>query len=153
MYTSLLATLAVISPLVQSSSLIPAEWITLDERSAESSYLEERANSYPIDFTFGLKIPTGSASQTAPTVAFGGYQFHVPQKVLSGNLVSFFGNVAQGVTRQSQLTWINPSAPQNVSTTSTSTSVQGGPSTSNGTVSADESRIITTTFSSGNASR
>jgi hypothetical protein len=109
--------------------------------------------SVPIDFTVEVKIPT---SPTAPAPYFylpGLYRVNVPQTASSGTLISWLGNYASGKAYNTQITSLDPSAPRNVTTSSSSNSVNGGNSITNATALADgqKARVVTTSFSSGNA--
>jgi len=120
------------------------------------SRIEERAAATtPISFSFGVTIPTTSNadSGSAPYLTYAGWQIPLASDGRSGKLVSFFGNFVNNVPGTAQLTAINPNAPQNVTTSSTSNSNSGGPSTSNATISAQDARVVSTAFSSGNSSR
>jgi hypothetical protein len=95
---------------------------------------------YPLDTTFQLNVPHGSTE--LPLINYGGYMWKIPKAAVRGTLVSFFGNFQNNQTTSSQIT-----------TVSNSTTVEGGDSTSSATGFANGTTIITTTFSSGNASR
>lgn len=152
MYTALLLHLAILFNLANSTPLF---------LTSLSQYLTPRdtvavavAETVSISFSFGVKIPTNPSSTTPPSISSHGYHFPIPAAALSGNLISFLGNIVENQTSASQLTWLNPTAPPNITTNSTSASVSGGNSSyTNATVSVAGSRIVTATFSSGNSSR
>lgn len=112
--------------------------------------------SIPLDYSFGVRVPTSSnsAASNPLTLLIGGYQIPLPLAAQSGTLVSWIANYADGKAYNTQFTSIVPSAPRNITTNSTSTSTSGGPSLTNATALADgrEARVVTTSFSSGNAS-
>lgn len=127
--------------------------LALASPTPRDTILEERdAFSVPINLSFGVTIPTNPSLTSMPSVSYGGLALPIPAGAATGNLVSFFGNYYNNNALSSQLTSINPSAPRNTTTSSTSTSVDGGPSTSNATAFAGPARVVSTTFSSGNAS-
>jgi hypothetical protein len=95
---------------------------------------------YPLDTTFQLNVPHGSTD--LPPINYAGYEWKFPKAAAQGNLVSFFGNFHNNQTTSSQIT-----------TVTNSTSVSGGSSMSSATGSANGTTVVSTTFSSGNASR
>ncbi|KAI4651535.1 uncharacterized protein J4E79_009015 [Alternaria viburni] len=111
--------------------------------------------SLPIDYSFGVRVPTSSNPSSSNPLALlvNGYTVKIPLIASSGTLVSWIANYADGKPYNTQFTSINPSAPRNITTDSDSTSQQGGNSVSNATALADgrQARVITTSFSSGNA--
>ncbi|KAI4674680.1 uncharacterized protein J4E84_010550 [Alternaria hordeiaustralica] len=111
--------------------------------------------SLPIDYSFGVRVPTSSNPSSSNPLALlvNGYTVKIPLIASSGTLVSWIANYADGKAYNTQFTSINPSAPRNITTDSDSTSQQGGNSVSNATALADgrQARVITTSFSSGNA--
>jgi hypothetical protein len=103
--------------------------------------LEVRAaRCVPLDLRFQYNLPqqTSSASRSS-NINYGGYNWQLPAQ---GNLVSFYGNYRNGSTTSSQITTVTNSTP-----------IQGGDSTSVGAAMANGTTIVSTTFSSGNASR
>lgn len=95
---------------------------------------------YPLETTFQLNVPHGSTD--LPPINYAGYEWKFPKAAAQGNLVSFFGNFHNNQTTSSQIT-----------TVTNSTSVSGGRSMSSASGSANGTTIVSTTFSSGNASR
>jgi len=141
-------------PVLLAATAAAAPTILLEP---STQLIEERATSspIPINIAFGVTIPTASSTSSPPYIVINGYQFVFPAVTTSGTLVSFLGNFAGSHGYNTQLTSINPSAPQNVTsstTTTSSTSQSGGPSQSNATALAESARIVATSFSSGNAS-
>jgi len=147
------------------SSMAPLTTVTLALATLSQAFsidhlianrIEERAAATtPISFSFGVTIPTVSNPETgsAPYLTYAGYQFPLAKDGRSGKLVSFFGNFVNNTPTTAQLTAINPNAPANVTTSSTSESTSGGPSTSNATISANNARIVSTAFTSGDSGR
>ncbi|KAJ4314245.1 hypothetical protein N0V94_006553 [Neodidymelliopsis sp. IMI 364377] len=110
--------------------------------------------SIPVDFSFGIRVPTSPSTSSNPlTISYNGYQFGVPQTATSGTLVSWLANYENGKAYNTQFTSIDPAAPRNITTSSTSTSQDGGNSFTNATALADgqKARVVTTSFSSGHA--
>jgi hypothetical protein len=109
--------------------------------------------SVPVDFSFGVRVPTSLTSTSPPGLVASGYQFSFPRATKSGSLISWLGNYKNGKAYNTQLTFLNPSAPRNITTSSTSNSQEGGDSFTNATALADgqNARVVTTTFSSGDA--
>ncbi|RMZ66807.1 het domain-containing [Pyrenophora seminiperda CCB06] len=110
--------------------------------------------SIPVNLVFGVQVQTSSSPSTSPiTLLLSGYRIPVPIPAQSGLLISWLANYADSVPYNTQLNLLNPSAPRNITTDSTSVSQDGGPSISNATASADgrQARVISTTYSSGNA--
>lgn len=136
---------------VASSTALPA---VLHSRTALLNALLPDI-SLPIDFSFGVRVPTSSNPSSSNPLALllNGYQIQIPLIAKSGTLVSWIANYADGKPYNTQFTSINPSAPRNITTDSDSTSQQGGNSFTNATALADgrQARVITTSFSSGNA--
>ena len=136
---------------VASSTALPA---VLHSRTALLNALLTHI-SLPIDFSFGVRVPTSSNPSSSNPLALlvNGYQIQIPLIAKSGTLVSWIANYADGKPYNTQFTSINPSAPRNITTDSDSTSQQGGNSFTNATALADgrQARVITTSFSSGNA--
>ena len=95
---------------------------------------------YPLDTKFQLNVP--HSSNTLPPINYAGYTWKLPNTAAQGNLVSFFGNFHDNQTTSSQIT-----------TVTNSTSVSGGSSMSSASGSANGTTVVSTTFSSGNASR
>ena len=127
--------------------------------TASPAILVDRADlldvSVPIDFSFGVRVPTTLASQSSNplSILVNGYQLSIPATAKSGTTVSWLANYAGGKAYNTQVTSIDPSAPRNITTSSQSTSQEGGNSVTNATALADgrEARVVTTSFSSGNA--
>jgi hypothetical protein len=119
--------------------------------------LDERATlpdvAVPIDFTVEFKIPTAPSAPTTYFYLPGLYRANVTKTASSGTLISWLGNYANGKAYNTQITSLDPSAPRNVTTSSSSNSVDDGNSITNATALADgqKARIVTTSFSSGNA--
>jgi hypothetical protein len=109
--------------------------------------------SIPVDFSFGVRVPTSLTSTSSPGLLVNGYQFTFPRATKSGSLISWLGNYENGEVYNSQLTFLNPYAPRNITTNSTSNSEDGGNSFTNATALADvqNARVVTTSFSSGDA--
>jgi hypothetical protein len=111
--------------------------------------------SFPIDYSFGVRVPTSSNPSSSNPLALllNGYQVQIPLIANSGTLVSWIANYRDGKPYNTQFTSINPSAPRNITTDSESTSQQGGSRVTNATALADgrQARVVTTSFSSGNA--
>ncbi|THZ20194.1 hypothetical protein D6C89_07335 [Aureobasidium pullulans] len=122
-------TLAIITALASASQVLAVP--ATKKATAEKCY--------PLDTTFQLNVPHGSTE--LPLINYGGYKWKIPKAAVRGTLVSFFGNFQNNQTTSSQIT-----------TVSNSTTVEGGDSTSSATGFANGTTIITTTFSSGNAS-
>lgn len=97
---------------------------------------------FQFKLSFQVTVPYINGSKSQPTLDIAGYHFKLAKQVLSGSLVSFFGNFVGGETSSSQIT-----------TVSNSMTVTGGPSYSNRTGTANATVITFTTFASGNASR
>jgi hypothetical protein len=121
--------------------------------AALPTILTERTVSIPVDFSFGVRVPTSLTSTSSPGLLVNGYQFALPRATKSGSLISWLGNYENGKPYNTQFNFLNPSAPRNITTNSTSNSQEGGNSFTNATALADgqNARVITTTFSSGNA--
>jgi hypothetical protein len=124
--------------------------------AALPTILVERAvsePSFPVDFSFGVRVPTSASSTSSPGVFVNGYQFNLPQTTKSGSLISWLGNYENGQAYNTQLTFLNPSAPRNITTSSTTNSQEGGNSFTNATALSDgqNARVVTTSFSSGDA--
>lgn len=102
--------------------------------------LERRASCYPLNFAVQATVPFVDSPTGSPSFTFAGYRFTLPQAALQGALVSFYGNFQ------------NSSLNTGITTSSNSTSQRGGPSTTNGNAFANQTNIITNTFSSGNSS-
>lgn len=109
--------------------------------------------SIPIDLTFEVKIPTSSTSPPTYVLIPGLYRVNVPQTAKSGTLISWLGNYANGRAYNTQVTSLDPRAPRNITTNSESNSNEGGNPFTNATALADgqNARVITTSYSSGNA--
>lgn len=109
--------------------------------------------SIPIDLTFEVRVPTSSASGTPYVTAPGLWRVNIPQSSKSGTLISWLGNYANGKAYNTQVTSLDPTAPRNITTTSTTSSQEGGNSFTNATALADgqNARVVTTSFSSGDA--
>lgn len=109
--------------------------------------------SLPIDYSFEVSVPTSMSSGSPYVLIPGIYQVKIPQISKSGSLISWLGNYASGKAYNTQLTLLDPRAPRNITTNSTSNSQEGGNSFTNATALADDlkSRVITTSYSSGNA--
>lgn len=95
---------------------------------------------YPLDTKFQLNVP--HSSNGLPPINYAGYTWKLPNTAAQGNLVSFFGNFHNNQTTSSQIT-----------TVTNSTSVSSGSSMSSASGSANGTTVVSTTFSSGNASR
>jgi len=110
--------------------------------------------SVPVDYTFEVKVPTSSSSGSPYVLIPGPYQVQIPQFANSGSLISWLGNYVNGSAFNTQLTALDPRASRNITTNSTTNSQEGGNSFTNATALADgqNSRVITTSHSSGNAS-
>lgn len=115
--------------------------------------LNEREVSIPIDLTFEVRVPTSSATGTPYAIVPGLWKVNIPQISKSGTLISWLGNYANGIPYNTQITALNPFAPRNITTGSTSTSQEGSNSYTNATALADgqNSRVVTTSYSSGDA--
>ncbi|KAG9199103.1 hypothetical protein G6514_009021 [Epicoccum nigrum] len=115
--------------------------------------LSERGVSVPIDLTFEVRVPTSSASGTPYVIVPGLWRLDIPQTSKSGTLISWLGNYAKGKAYNTQVTSLDPTAPRNITTNSTSTSQKGSNSYTNATALADgqNTRVVTTSFSSGDA--
>jgi hypothetical protein len=140
-----------------SATAIPTVLIegpaTLDSRALDSRALLPSI-SIPIDFTFGVRVPTSTSTSSDPlALLVNGYQLAIPQTAKSGTLVSWLANYQNGKAYTTQFTSINPSAPRNITTSSDSNSQDGGNSFTNATAlaSGQQARVVTTTFSSGDA--
>jgi hypothetical protein len=115
--------------------------------------LVEREVSIPIDLTFEVRVPTSSTSATPYVIVPGLWKVNIPQTSKSGTLISWLGNYADGKAYNTQITSFDPTAPRNITTSSKSTSQDGGNSFTNATALADgqNTRVVTTSFSSGDA--
>lgn len=142
--TAVTLALATLSQAYSINNLIPSR---IEERAAATT---------PISFSFGVTIPTTTdpdSSSSTPYLTYAGWQIPLASDGRSGKLVSFFGNFVNNTPAAAQLTAINPNAPQNVTTESTTGSSSGGPSTSNATISANNARVVSTAFSGGDSAR
>jgi hypothetical protein len=144
-----------ISPLFIAASAAALPTVLIE---GPASDLEDRALlpslSFPIDFSFGVRVTTSTSSSYNPlALLVNGYQLAVPQTAKSGTLVSWLANYQNGRAYTTQFTSINPSAPKNITTESESNSQDGGNSFTNATAlaSGQQARVVTTTFSSGDA--
>lgn len=141
-----------------SVALATLSFAALTQGRAIANRVEERAalsSGIPVDFSFGVTVPTVSDPEagTAPFMNFAGFHVPLPKDARSGKLVSFFGNFVNGTPVSTQLTAITDRQQKYVNTSSSSTSISGGPSMSNATILANDAAVVSTAFSSGNASR
>lgn len=71
--------------------------------------IEERATCKPVNYTFQVTVPGSGSNTAAPSFSFGGLTYRLPQAATVGQLVSFYGNFANGQTKTSQTTTISNS--------------------------------------------
>lgn len=107
----------------------------------------------PIDLMFEVRVPTSSAPGSPYVLTSGLYRLNIPPTAKSGTLISWLGNYANGQAYNTQIASLDPMAPRNITTTSTSNSQDGGNSFTNATALADgqNARVVTTSYSSGDA--
>ncbi|KAJ4377137.1 hypothetical protein N0V86_006578 [Didymella sp. IMI 355093] len=129
------------------AALVAAFPTTLVERAMVSEV------AVPIDLTFEVIVPTSPTSGSPYVSILGPYRVNIPQTAKSGTLISWLGNYASGKAYNTQVTSLDPTAPRNITTNSTSTQQEGGNSFTNATALAEgqKARVVTTSFSSGNA--
>ncbi|OQN99963.1 hypothetical protein B0A48_14168 [Cryoendolithus antarcticus] len=106
---------------------------------APAQYTCKAGTKIPLNFTFGASVPV--IADASAFVQYAGYYWQLPKAASSGRAVSFLGNYNGSKAWDSQ-----------ISTTTNSTSIQGGPSYANASSMADSTSLISLTYSSGNAS-
>ena len=109
---------------------------------------QKKCQPVAVNYMFEVVVPVLVDSlEHVPWVNYGGLHFRLPGRALSGLLVSFFGNFDANQTTATQLQMVD------LNTSTSSTSLSGGPSMANGTAMANSTTLVALTFSSGNASR
>ena len=111
--------------------------------------------SVRVNLVFGVQVQTSDPASTTPiSLLVSGYQIPLPLPAQSGLLISWLANYENSTPYNTQLNYLNPSAPRNITTDSASATPQdGGPSLSNTTASTDgrPARVITSSYSTGDA--
>lgn len=111
--------------------------------------------SVRVNLVFGVQVQTSDPASTTPiSLLVSGYQIPLPLPAQSGLLISWLANYENSTPYNTQLNYLNPSAPPNITTDSASTTPQdGGPSLSNTTASTDgrPARVLMSSYSSGDA--